>query len=349
MKKIEIANDAHLSELVQLSQTDGIDFDEIAYQMQKLPNTAKLKIAKEYNESRTDSLSEAKLVAAMMDSYGRERIYSPEDAKDMLSALNKCTQTFATQGASTQEKHDLGGALKYFAIEHPETISGVFGNLEKLTDADVIDSIRSCMSRDSSLLDAGFAAIHKSADSICAKAEQNNWENPQFAASNQIRLAFADLYNYYGSYLGDMDAVDKITEHFADFDKQIRRVNPEKSKYIGGNLEGACQTHHNQETNEFVYKKMQVLENTFREFEQSDKPFKEIYTAELAGAKEELERLEFVHKVKQKIRSKAEPEDKDFELLRKMRKTNDYAELKRAGDTDFNKMLMQARKDSRKK
>ena len=101
MKKIEIANDVHLSELVQLSQTDGFDFDEIEYQMQKLPNTAKLKIAKEYNESRTDSLSEAKLVAAMMDTYGRERIYSSEDAKDMLSALNKCTQTFATYGAST--------------------------------------------------------------------------------------------------------------------------------------------------------------------------------------------------------------------------------------------------------
>ena len=353
MSEIKIANDPHLFELKTVFELPSMkyekspDYKSVKWQISDLSSEMKLRLAKEYNESNDTSKVGAVIIGTMLRS-DRERVFRPEEAKEVASALERCAETYVREGASDYEKYKLGRKLKNFVVGHPETASQVFATLEKhLTDVDVIEPIRSCMSRDHSLLDKGFAAIHRSADAICAQAQKEGKENPQFAASEQIRLAFADLYNFNGQ-LDSAETIDKITAHFPSFDKQIQRMNPEGHDFVSCNLENACHLWHEHAKSELIYQKMQVLSETFREFDRSTKPFAEIYAATSAKHKDDMERLHFMEKVHQKISAKRDMTKEDIDLLRKISKPHDFTTLKKAGDVDFNKMIMSARQESRK-
>ncbi len=348
--KVEISNDAHLGELISVVKNidNNIDRHLIEWQIQELPVFTKNRLAREYNEIEHPNMIQSQIIAAMMRDE-RKRVYEPKDAKEVANALEKCATVYAENSASDRDKWELGRKLKHFVIGHPENTAQVFDTLTNhLTDVDVIEPIRSCMSRDHSLLEKGFAAIHKSADAVCAKAKQAGKEEPQYAASEQLRLAFADLYNFNGQ-LDSAETIDKVTSYFPSFDKQIRRINPEGYRFVGGNLEGACNLWQEHAKSELIYRKMQILRETFHEFEESKKPFTEIYAATSAKYKDDLERLEFQEKVKQKIIGKSHDiTSEDMKVLDKVSKESDYNAMKVAGNTDINKILMSARRDVRK-
>jgi hypothetical protein len=159
-----------------------------------------------------------------------------------------------------------------------------------LADVDVIDGVRSCMSRNDKLLDKGFAVIHKMADSICKK------ENNPLAASDRLRLAFADLYGYYP--IKEPDRLDKITDHFIEFTPQMERRH-QSSLHYNITTRG-LQTEKAKVQTEILWSSFLAMEDNA--FGKADlRSFAEIYADKKAQREEELQNAALM-KVKNKIK-----------------------------------------------
>lgn len=324
-----------------------------SYKLAALPIPEKAQIVREYNKLKNPDLRQT-LVVSNIEIDRSERIHDKADSDEILKAYAKCAKNLAASKDTKldYEKRELGRHIKQFVCGHASYSAPAFGILSKyLTDVDVIEPVRSCMSRDHSLIDKGFAAIHKSADAMCAKAKKEGKEEPQFAASDSLRLAFADLYNFNGQ-LDSADTIDKITSYFPSFDKQIRRMNPEKHRFLSGNLEMSCNLSHERAKSDLIYWKMHVLHETFHEFEQSSEPFEKIYEKTAAKYKDKVERSQFNETVRKKVWNKIATQnnvsDADKQALNNLKKDY-YNEMKIPGNTEINKILMSARRDARKK
>jgi len=339
MKNIELANDIRLFELDTLIKTPD-DAEDLSIKLRNLSTKTKLDLMKDYNDLTAPDL---KMSAIVVNCIGtsRERTFNENESKEVCDTLARCAAYYVLNGASDEQKRDLGRTLKYFVIGHPENASAVLDTLDKfLTNVDVIEPIRSCMSRDHSLFDKGFKAIHKSADAICTKAKEAGKKEPHFAASEQIRLAFADLY-HFGTPMDSVAMLDRITKEFPSFEDQIRRGD-------ASSLKNQCEWEGWRTKNDFMRCKLEILHDTFDQFGHSDKHFSEIYKSETAKRQDELARLAFKEKVAQKVKSKSEAlTAQDEILLDKISKPHEYTTLKRAGNIEFNKMLMSAHRQAK--
>ena len=319
--------------------TKLIEDDHFEFGLNRLSVSERVQIAKEYNENKNPSMEQTLVVSAIEIQRNYEKFENKTDAEQVLKAYDKCAQNLAKSKDKKfdHNKYRLGRNIKSFVCGNPEYAAKGFKIFDKyLTDVDVIEPIRSCMSRDSSLIDKGFAAIHKSADSICAKASDNQ------EAYSQLNLVFADLYGFYGAR-GPKEVVDKITSHFKEFEKQM---NP---KFC--NLGYICESAAHHAKDEDIKEKMTILSKTFREWKGKE-PFEVIYARE-------INRNSFIDKVHQKVkeRTRANGEvffsNDDVGLLNRIAEKDDYLELKeegKGGDKDViarNKMLMQARRESK--
>lgn len=230
----------------------------------------KLDLVRAYNKLNKDeaNLKRSAELVTCLDSYRHyNRIFDEQESKEVCSALEKCAKCYVENNASDEQKRDLGLCLKYFVIEHPENIPQVLNILDTLTDVDVIDPIRSCMSRDPSLLDQGFAAMHKSVNAICKK------EKSDFAASWKIRVAFADLYDYFGhKNFEDVATIDRITKEFPSFENQIRRED-------AGSLYDILQSTYMNRENDAMKDELRTLSDAFSSFGKGSDSFTEHYNA----------------------------------------------------------------------
>ncbi len=311
------------------------------FKLNILPIQEKVQIAKEYNQQKNPNLRQS-VVISDMEVSRLEDIEDKKDAQEILNAYDKCAKNLKSKVFNLDHnKYHLGRNIKEFVCGNPEFSAQAFDIMDKnLIDVDVIDPIRSCMSRDNSLMDKGFAAIHKSADAICAKASDNK------KAAQQLNLVFADLYNFYGR-LESVDTIDKITSYFSEFEHQMDR------KFC--NLEYICSGVASSEyhkNNPEKYEKMEILSKSFDKWEKGKEPFKDIY-------ERETKRSSFINKVEQKVvaRSRDKGElylgNDDVGLLNRVARKDDYLEFKengKSGDKDViarNKILMQARKESK--
>ena len=329
-----------LDEFVKFAEDEKVnrDRDRVGYRLNQLPVSERVQIAQEYNEIKNPSIEQTLVASTIEINRYYEKIENKDEAEQIMQAYAKCAQNLekANDTKLKGNKYDLGRNIKSFVCGNPEYSAKGFDILDKyLTDVDVIDPIRSCMSRDDSLIDKGFAAIHKSADSICARDSDDK------AAARQLNLAFADLYNLHG-HRDSAEMIDKITSHFSEFEKQM------DTRYC--NLEYICEApkSHNEE----VRKKMNGLSKIFGEWKKGKESFNVIHERETS-------RHSFIDMVEQKVkaRSKAKGEDylsnDDRRLLHRVAAKADYLTIKeegKSGDKDVidrNKILMQAHRESK--
>ena len=342
LNALQLSNDVTLMELDMMVKTPD-DAEDLEFAFIGLPVRTKLDLIRGYNKLENPDFKQSAIIVASLSSMYRERIFNEKDSKEVASALNKCAEIYASNGASDRQKRHLGRELKYLVIGQPETAASVLNILDKhLTDVDVIEPIRSCISRDYSLLDKGFTAIHKSVDNVCAKAEKAGKKEPEFAASEQIRVAFADLYCGPKGSLDSAEMIDKISSYFPSFENQIRRKD-------AGSLHSQCEWMMHHAENDAAKSKAGILRDTFLEFSKSDKSFAEIYANITAEHQEKLHLEAFKAKVRENVMNKTGLKLKELALLNKISTPHEYTTLKQAGDTEFNKMLMKARNDAYKK
>lgn len=316
---------------------------ELSFKLKSLPIQEKIQIAKEYNQIKTPNLRQS-VVISENEINRFEHIDDKNDAQEVLNAYDKCAKNLKSETFNLDSnKYDLGRNIKEFVCGHPEFSAQAFNILnESLTDVDVIEPIRSCMSRDNSLMDKGFSAMHRSADAVCRKASDDK------KVARQLNLAFADLYNFHG-HLESADTIEKITSYFPEFEKQMDR------RFC--NLDYICSVVASNEyhkNNSEIGKKMEILSKSFEKWKKGKEPFKDIY-------ERETKRSSFINKVEQKVvaRSQAKGElyleSDDVDLLNRVSQKDDYLDFKengKSGNADViarNKILMQSRRETRKK
>ena len=328
---------------IDVSFDEKKDSAELFFELQILPLQEKIQIAKEYNQIKTPNLRQSVVISENI--FNRfEHIDDKNDAQEVLNAYDKCAKNLKSETFNIDHnKYELGRNIKQFVCGHPEFSAQAFNILNvSLTDVDIIDPIRSCMSRDNSLMDKGFAAMHRSADAVCRKASDDK------KVARQLNLAFADLYNFRG-HLASVNTIEKITSYFPEFEKQMDR-NYCNLEYICSVV--ASSAYHNK--NSELCEKMEILSKSFEKWKKGNEPFKDIY-------ERETQRSSFINKVEQKVEARSQAkgnlylESGDIDLLNRVSQKDDYLDFKengKSGDADViarNKILMQSRRETRKK
>ncbi len=357
----EIFEKSLFDEILEIEDINPeMDLWHLARKTRYLSSQDQVQLAKEYNALENPTYMQTKIMASLDVDYGYTPVFFEDEAEEVVKAFVKCAEQIAKDREfNDDDKYQFGRYIKYLVCRQPEVAAQAFAALENLTDVNVIEAIRSCMSRDHSLIDKGFAAIHKSADSICAKeaardvSNENpkriSWQHkhPKQAAAQDLNLAFADLYNFHG-FLNNVELIDKITGYFIEFEKQM---SPEWC-----NLDRICRgaAHHSEDKgNSDIGKKMYLLSECFEEWKKGKQDFKSIM-------EEKIEHKAFIKKVQEKIKERAGTvgligiSENDHKFLWRVEGNEpDYLKLKKegkSGDADIiadNKLLMKARKELR--
>ena len=276
-----------LNKFVRLAKDKSSDWFDVLNNT--LSISEKVQILKEYNETKNPSLEQTLVVSAItINGYYEDKpIRDKEIVEQILQAYDKCAQNLAKvkDAKLDSNKYDLGRNIKSFVCGNPEYSAKGLNILDKyLTDVDVIAPICTCMLCDNSLMDNGFAAIHKSVDNVCAK-HPNAYNFRQ-----HLNSVFADLYNL-SCYLKSVEMIDKITSSFSEFEKQMD-PNLCNLNYICDN----ARRHY--ALDGYISEKMAVLSVTFDKWRRGDEPFKEVYAREINNHS-------FMEMVKQKVEKRA--------------------------------------------
>ena len=265
--------------------------DELSYPiLAKLQPQEQLQIAREYLKSEKPTALENLVMLSLNvnPAYSTERAFNPTESIEFALAFAKCA---ADTDLSRSQKHELSRNLQHLVERQPETARMALNILsDYLCDCDIIDPIRTCISRNKKLADKGFAAIQKNVATLHAADENDNPYKKYI--DKHLAVAFRDLYEQYAGKSPEI--TDIITENFILLNKHL---DPHKQKISHIFLE--CRPN-----NQLSREKIEILYESFKQAEAESEqcPFGEIYAEKLAQHAEKLEQLTFRERVTHKVR-----------------------------------------------
>ncbi len=230
-----------LQELVE--EWNKMDWRSRSSILAKKTASEQLQLAQEYNREENHSLSSSCIIAQIDVKYKTDRIYSENEAKEIMSAYKNCAKNlFEVQKTKTDKDaldkikeaySNLRIAMRNFVRTHKETAEQAISIVDEYTE-NIKDFwlIETCMVKNPQIWEQGFKTVHKIVDIEERKAKLQHEKNPELVCSENLNTLFVALF----SAASKPENIEKIAKEYSSLENNLDK---RWLRLIDGEIEGA--------------------------------------------------------------------------------------------------------------